>query len=56
MFSFMITKEFNSRMSFDIVDLSTNILRKHILKRKTADISKKMKEIRKLVTENMKNA
>ena len=52
---YMITKEFNSRMNFDVVNLSTNIIRKRILKRKCADISKKMKKIRKFVFENIKN-
>ena len=42
-------------MNFDIVNLSINITRKRILKRKATDISKKMKNIRKFVTENMKN-
>ena len=37
MFSFIITKKFNSRMSFDVVDFSTNIIQKRILKRKIAN-------------------
>ena len=43
-------------MSFDVIDFSTNITRERILKRKAANITKKMNEIRKFVTENMKNA
>ena len=42
-------------MNFDVIDLSTNIIRERILKRKAANITKKMNEIRKFVTENMKN-
>ena len=38
MFSFMITKEFNFRINFDVVSLSTHIIRKRILKRKAIDI------------------
>ena len=56
MFSFIITKEFNSRMNFDVVDFSTNIIRKRILKRKAANISKEMKRIRKFVIENIEDA
>ena len=52
---FMITKKFNFRINFDVINFSTYIIRKRILKRKTADISKKIKEIRKFVTENIKN-
>ena len=55
-FSFMITKDFNSRMSFDVIDFSTNITRERILKRKAANITKEMNEIKKFVTKNMKNA
>ena len=55
-FFFIITKDFNSRMNFDVIDFSTNIIRERILKRKAANITKKMNEIRKFVTENMKNA
>ena len=55
-FFFMITKDFNSRMNFDVIDFSTNIIRERILKRKTANITKEMNEIRKFVIENMKNA
>ena len=55
-FSFMITKDFNSRMNFDVIDFSTNITRERILKRKAANITKKMNEIKKFVIENMKNA
>ena len=43
-------------MNFDVIDFSTNIIRERILKRKAANITKKMNEIRKFVTENMKNA
>ena len=42
-------------MSFDVVDLSTNIIQKRILKRKAANISKKMKKFRMFVTKNMKD-
>ena len=52
----MITKDFNSQMNFDVIDLSTNITRERILKRKAANITKEMNEIKKFVTENMKNA
>ena len=55
-FSFMITKEFNSRMNFDAINFTTNIIRKRILKRKTANITEEIKEIKKFVIENMKNA
>ena len=54
-FSFMITKDFNSRVNFDIIDFSTNITCERILKRKAADITEKMKEIRKFVIENIKD-
>ena len=43
-------------MSFDVIDLSTNIIRERILKRKAANITKKINDIKKFVTENMKNA
>ena len=38
------------------MNFSSNIIRKRILKRKIANITEKMKEIRKFVTKNMKNA
>ena len=53
---FMATRGFNPRMSFDVVDLSAHTTRERILKRKAADISEEMEEIRKFVTENMKDA
>ena len=52
---FMATRGFNTRMSFDVVDLSANI-RERILKRKAADISEEMEDIRKFVIENMRDA
>ena len=55
MFFFIITEEFNSRINFDVVDFSINIFRKRILKRKTANILKKIKEFKKFITENMNN-
>lgn len=51
----MATRGFNTRMSFDVVDLSANI-RERILKRKAADISEEMEDIRKFVIENMRDA
>ena len=52
-FSFLITKDFNSRMNFDIVDLSTIITRERILKRKTVDIFDEMKNIREFIIKNI---
>ena len=52
-FSFIITKDFHSRINFDIVDLSTIIIRERVLKRKTIDIFDEMKNIRKFITENI---
>ena len=51
--SFLITKDFNLRMSFDIVDLSTIITRERILKRKTVDIFDEMKNIREFIIKNI---
>ena len=42
-------------MNFDVIDLSTNITRKRILKRKAVNIFKEIKEIKEFVTKNMKN-
>ena len=42
-------------MSFDVINFSTNIIRKCILKRKAANSLKKMKEIKKFVIKNMKD-
>ena len=42
-------------MSFDVINFSKNIIRKCILKRKAADISEKIKEIKKFVIENIKD-
>ena len=50
---FLITKNFNFRMNFDIVDLSPIIIRKRILKRKTVDIFDEMKNIRKFIIKNI---
>ena len=52
MFFFMITTEFNLRMNFDIMNLSTHITRKRILKRKIANILKEMKKIKKTFHKN----
>ena len=54
--SFLITKDFNFRMNFDIVDLSTIITRERILKRKTVDIFDEMKNIRKFIIKNIQKA
>ena len=43
-------------MNFDVINFSTNITRERILKCKVADITKKINEIRKFVTKNIKNA
>ena len=51
--SFLITKDFNLRMSFDIVDLSAIITRKRILKRKIVDIFDEMKNIREFIIKNI---
>ena len=51
--SFLITKDFNFRMNFDIVDLSTIITRERILKRKTVDIFDEMKNIREFIIKNI---
>ena len=42
-------------MNFDVVNLSTNIIQKRILNRKATDLSKKIKKIKKFITENMTN-
>ena len=42
-------------MNFDVINLSTNIIRERILKRKTANITKKINEIKKFIIENIKN-
>ena len=52
-FSFLATKGFNLRMSFDIVDLSAIITRERILKRKTVDIFDEMKNIREFIIKNI---
>ena len=52
-FFFLITKDFNFRMNFDIVDFSTIIIRKRVLKRKTVDIFDEMKNIRKFIIKNI---
>ena len=52
-FSFLITKDFNLRMSFDIVDFSAIITRERILKRKTVDIFDEMKNIREFIIKNI---
>ena len=51
--SFLITKDFNSRISFDIVDFSTIIIRKRVLKRKRVDIFDEIKNIRKFIIKNI---
>ena len=51
----MITKELNLRINFDLVNLSTYIIRKRILKRKIADILKETKKIKNFVIKNIKD-
>ena len=51
----MTTKEFNLRMSFDVINLSIHIIRKRILTRTIANILKKSEKIKKFVTKNIKD-
>ena len=51
----IITKEFIFYINFDVINLSTNILQKRILKHKTINILNEIKDIRKFVTENRIN-
>ena len=52
-FFFLITKNFNLRISFDIVNLSTTITQERILKRKAVDIFDEMKNIREFIIKNI---
>ena len=54
--SFLITKNFYFRMSFDIVDFSTIITRERILKCKTVDIFSEIKNIREFIIKNIQKA
>ena len=52
-FSFLITKDFNFRINFDIVDLSIITTRERVLKRKTVNIFDEMKNIKKFIIKNI---
>jgi hypothetical protein len=55
LFVFLANYEFESRMSFDLIDIE-NTIKKRILIKKTFDITKKMKNIWKFIKEKLTNA
>jgi hypothetical protein len=54
LFIFLINYEFESKMSFDSIDIE-NTIKKRILIKKTFDITKKMKNIWKFIKEKLIN-